>query len=111
MMKRALIFCFLILGTIKSYATVDQDSLLSQLILAIENRDVYVKKRVDRINILREQLKEQVKSGRGDRFELYYKLFQQNKKYIYDSAFHYASLLLKTAHDQKDPARIGIARM
>jgi hypothetical protein len=111
MMKRALIFCFLILGTVTGYATVDQDSLLSQLILAIENRDVYVKKRVNRINALREQLKEQTKAGRGDRFELYYKLFQQNKKFIYDSAFHYATLLIKTAHEEKNAARIGIARM
>lgn len=107
-MKRVFIFLFVVCFQRSVFGFADQDSLLTELIHEIELRDVYVKERVSRINVLRSQL--QSKTG-ADNFLLYYNLFQENKKFIYDSAFRYATLLLKNAHEQRDPGRIGVARM
>jgi DNA-binding CsgD family transcriptional regulator len=84
------------------------DSLLNSLVKAVENKQQYVDQRIERINTLRTKLLHG--SGEYDRFQLYSQLYEENKKFIYDSAFLYASRMIDFAHAKKDTMRIAYAR-
>ncbi len=87
-----------------------RDSLLNRLVAEMRSKDTFIKARIERINGLRNQLSFRKTSNGDDRFELYNALFLENRKFIYDSAFKYASKLIEVAHEQKDAQRIGYAR-
>jgi len=103
MMRILLAFTFCLI-LISSYGKTDVDSLLHQLDMAIDNRDVYLKEKLARIEKLKEaahQLKE------IDRYELYGKVYNEYKSFIYDSAFRYAIKLQNIAYKLNDPVKIG----
>ena len=85
------------------------DSLLTELVKAIESRDTYVKVREQRIAKLRDRVRNSELTP-AQQFLLYNNLFLENRKFIYDSAFVYASRLISTAHQLGDPSKIGFAR-
>ncbi len=86
------------------------DSLLIELLHTIENRSLYVNQRLDRIEGLQQKLVEAKANPNADLFKVYNALFLENRKFVYDSAFKYATRLIEVAHSQKDPVRIGLAR-
>jgi hypothetical protein len=93
---------------LQSLGNSKTDSLIRVLIRAVGQRESAVNQRAERINELRQKLK--ASPSNVDFFHLYNQLFQENRKFIYDSAFKYATLMIRTAHRQKDPERIGYAR-
>jgi hypothetical protein len=86
------------------------DSLVNVLVSAIEQKEKAVAARVKRISGLRQQLRQESRKKNADLFPLYNALFEENRKFVYDSAFRYATLLVNTAHGQQDPQRIDFAR-
>jgi hypothetical protein len=84
------------------------DSLIQVLVKAVEEKESAVFERVGRIDALRKKLS--TADPNADVFPLYNRLFQENRKFIYDSAFKYATLMIRTAHREKNKERIGYAR-
>lgn len=89
------------------FAQTQTDSLMDVLTRAIAEKEAPVKERLSRIESLRVRL---AQAEPTDKFFLYNQLFQENRKFIYDSAFKYATEMIKTAHRERDPERIGFAR-
>jgi DNA-binding CsgD family transcriptional regulator len=85
------------------------DSLLNVLVNAIHEKQRYVDHRVGVINKLRNQLS--TVTSESQRFDLYTKLYHANKKFIYDSAFLYATRLIKSAHTRGDQSQIAYSRV
>lgn len=110
-MKLHFIFCFLLfltgLGT--ASAQPKTDSLVRMLVGALREKDVAINARIARIDKLRHELDEALRENR-DPFSIYDKLFQENRKFVYDSAFKYASLMIRNAHREKNQERVGYAR-
>lgn len=86
------------------------DSLLIELLHTIDNRSIYVNQRLERIKTLQRKLTDAKAKPNADLFNVYNALFLENRKFIYDSAFKYATRLIDVAHREKDPVRIGLAR-
>jgi hypothetical protein len=107
---RALLMSLLSIGVAGVMAQPKTDSLVDGLITAVKEKEKAVSERISRINHLREQLRSATMNASADLFPLYNKLFQENRKFIYDSAFKYATLMINTAHREKNVERIGHAR-
>jgi hypothetical protein len=90
------------------YGESRTDSLVNSLMKAVKTKDEAVSKRLSRIEALRKQFLSAAPDS--DLFPLYYQLFQENRKFVYDSAFRYASLMIHTAHREKSLKRIDFAR-
>ncbi len=102
---------FLICGLISAEGLCSDstDSLLNSLVEAIRDKQRFVDQRINRIDVLRSRL--HTTSTEEDRFGIYDALYEENKKFIYDSAFSYATRLIRSAHAGGDMTRIGYARM
>ncbi|HTJ49206.1 MAG TPA: DUF6377 domain-containing protein [Cyclobacteriaceae bacterium] len=101
----SIVLCFIGIG---AFSMSNTDSLLNQLNVAIENRDTYLKEKLSRIEKLKldaQQLKE------ADRFDLYLKIYDEYKSFIYDSAFRYANKLQEIAYKLHDPAKLGYTKI
>jgi hypothetical protein len=109
-MKQFSALIIFLIYSVVSNANSPNDSLLQVLVKAIDEKEIPVNQKIKRIEYLRELLKRERDRKNPDLFKIYNALFQENRKFVYDSAFYYATLLTKTAHEQRDPQRIGIAR-
>jgi predicted negative regulator of RcsB-dependent stress response len=84
------------------------DSLLQELDQTIARRDAYLQEKNKRIAALTEEASH-VKGTR--QFNLYLKIYDEYKSFIYDSAFRYAYKLQKAAYDLKEPQKISLAQI
>ncbi|WP_428329876.1 DUF6377 domain-containing protein [Mucilaginibacter sp.] len=85
------------------------DSLLNELNIALANKDVYVKKKLDQIRLLDHQLAS-VKSPQ-EKYTVYESLYEQYKSFSYDSSYYYAKKLQLTSLTLKNPVLIASAKM
>lgn len=74
---------------------------LHQLDESLSQRDQFEQRRIDRINVLKQQLDEAQKRPGSDLYDLNYGLFDEYKSYCYDSASHYAQACLSIALQQE----------
>ena len=107
-MKQILIYILSILACTATHAYTishDADYWLDVLDHSLDQRDQYDRQRTDAID----QLKQQLRQGRGDAFELNYALSQQYMSYCYDSARHYSLECLAIARQQQRDDRHLVA--
>ena len=103
------IFLFL-LYTSPAFSSAQTDSLLNKLSQTIENSEVYIGEKQERIGRLQQVLQAGDLSLQ-EQFNLYNKLYTEYRSFQYDSAFTYALKLQDTARKLGDPARITHARL
>jgi hypothetical protein len=107
------IFCFLIL-LISSFYSLSQntnDSLINLLRHEVDQKQIYVQLKLDRVEKLRAVLLNVERLPLSTQFDLYNSLYHQYKTFIYDSAFKYAAKLSETAYRLNDKSKIGYARI
>lgn len=109
-MKRICVFIVLFLWALSAFPESRNDSLLNVLINAINEKNSAVQRKIAKIERLRTLLKSESRKKDADLSFIYNALFRENRKFIYDSAFSYATKLITTAHRKRDPERIGVAR-
>ncbi|MFZ6008720.1 MAG: DUF6377 domain-containing protein [Bacteroidota bacterium] len=100
----------LLLGSVKGVSQ-DNDSLITLLKQEIEQRDIYVQQKLERIESLKLTLSRIEELTLPQQFELYNNLYHQYKTFIYDSAFHYGQKLIQTAYKLGDKSKIDYARV
>ena len=83
---------------------------LNKLDESLAQREKYEQQRIDRINVLKQQLAEAQKRPGADKFDLNYALFNEYKSYCYDSASYYGKECLAIATEQKRDDRLTEAR-
>lgn len=102
------------LGGASSFARenrLSSDSLLQAVVTAIQQKDVYVKQRLHRIEALRHSLSATPRSNLIQRFNVSNALYYEYRKFIYDSAFAYAKRLVEIANTLQDKKRLAYARV
>jgi hypothetical protein len=101
------IFSASVFSSVAQYKT---DSLITVLRGEIEQKEAYVKRKIERIGSVMEMAP--APSGSLDEwFKHYNSLYHLYKTFIYDSAFNYATKLLATSYRIGNPSRIGYARV
>lgn len=108
-MRSALVVLACVLVCAEGICGSRTDSLLNVLVNAVQEKGRYVEHRIDVINELRKQLSSA--TSESERFRLYTALYHANKKFIYDSAFRYATRLIESAHNRHDTTQIAYARV
>lgn len=93
-----------------AFSSSQTDSLLQELSQTIENREIYIKQKQDRIEQLKNVLKE-ADLSRSGQFNIYNKLHDEYRTFKYDSAFAYAIKLQETARQLNDSTKIFYARL
>lgn len=76
------------------YSSPKSDSLIQVLVRAIENRDVSVEGRLQRIDKLKDELRAMEEASLERKFSIYNAIYNEYKTFIYDSAFAYAHKLI-----------------
>lgn len=74
----------------------------------IANRQDYVEKKNERIARLKTELKN---TRQANRYTIYFKLYEEYKTFIYDSAFTYARKLQEEAYRSGDASKIAFAKV
>jgi hypothetical protein len=111
-MKEKLLFLFLLLFSIVTYAEIPSDSLLNELDRTLEKRDEFLKKKQDRITEIKKQLvKGEDKNALLARYIVVDRLFEEYKSFVYDSAFSYGRILLQTAYKLNKDSVINDAKV
>lgn len=97
-------FALLLFGlSLTCWADAKQDTLFDALDLAIEHRAQFLSEKISRI----EQFKINIQRATvQDQYELYLKIYEEYKSFIYDSAFLYANRLQQTAYKTGDQSKI-----
>lgn len=108
---RSCLLSGLLLLALEGIPNNKSDSLILVLTEAIENRDVSVRLRLERIKKLKVQLKSIPASSQDRLFDLHNALYHEYKTFIYDSAFAYAQKLIETSYRLRDKSKIGYARV
>ncbi|MFL5729673.1 MAG: DUF6377 domain-containing protein, partial [Cytophagaceae bacterium] len=112
-MKEKFLLLFAILVSFSAFSKSPVDSLLKELDLTIEKRDDYSKKKQERIAVMEKQLQNITGNDKKVllvRFSVADQLFEEYKSFIYDSAFTYGRVLLKTAYELKEDSLINYAK-
>jgi tetratricopeptide (TPR) repeat protein len=99
---------FMCFSPLPAYSNASTDSLLNELSLLINEKDVYIREKNKRISLLREVLKQEDVTLQ-QQFNLYNKLYHEYKSFQYDSAFVYAQKLQKSARQLNDSTRMTYA--
>ncbi|HEY3406209.1 MAG TPA: DUF6377 domain-containing protein [Ohtaekwangia sp.] len=105
-MRSLVCIFFLVLG-LSAFAS-DRDSLLLSLNETIANKETFVKAKLERIQKYRRQL---THSDPVKRFELYSKLYEEYKTFIYDSAFIYARKLQAFSYSSGDVSKVNYSKV
>lgn len=103
-------FVTLIIVTFSTASFSQSDSLLSELSHAIENNEIYIGKKRDRIESLKNALKAENLSPL-EQFSTYQKLHHEYRTFQYDSAFTYALKLQESARKLNDPAKEAYSKL
>lgn len=82
------------------------DSLMQELNRTLEHKEEYVDAKLKRIDSYKADI-----STPPDRFDTYFKIYEEYKTLIYDSAFVYARKLQDEAYRKNDPIRIAYAKV
>ena len=93
-----------------SYTLAQTDSLLNELSRAIENKEVFITEKNNRIEELKRLLSEDDLSLQQE-FNVYNKLHDEYRTFKYDSAFAYAIKLQETADRLKHPTKVTFAKL
>ena len=101
----------LLLSSLEGLPNSKSDSLILLLRKAIDNKDVSVRARLQRIDKLRSELGTMREANLEKHFEIYNALYHEYKTFIYDSAFNYAHKLIQTSYKLQDKSKIGYARV
>jgi hypothetical protein len=110
-MKEKLLLLFLLMFSIVASAKTPVDSLLDELDNTIEKREEFLKKKQERITIIKKQLVPgEDKSNLLVRYSVSVQLFEEYKSFIYDSAFSYGRVLIQTAYKLGDESIINDAK-
>jgi tetratricopeptide (TPR) repeat protein len=84
------------------------DSLVHQLDVTIEKREVFLKQKFEKID----ELKSQTRRMTGETlFNQYVKIYEEYKSFIYDSAFRYARKMQYVAYESHNQKNIFNARI
>ena len=110
-MTRWCVLLILFQGTFNAIASPKTDSLIQVLVQAINNKDVSVKARLERIDEIKSRLSSLKEASTEEKFALYNAIYSEYKTFIYDSAFSYAHKLIKSAYQLRDSSKIGYARV
>lgn len=110
-MKCILVSVIVVLFSVQAFSQKRIDSLIQVLKQEIGNQQVYVDKKVQRIEKLRRQLPGIQSGDLRQQFNLYNALYHEYKTFINDSAFYYAKHLVQTAYQLNDKSLIGYARV
>lgn len=109
-MKRAVLIPLFVISCLQGFSQSRVDSLIDVLKKEIDQQDIYVNRKFEKINGLRARL-----PGAGNdltkQFDVYTAIFHEYKAFINDSALHYAQILSEIAHKLNDKSRIGDARV
>lgn len=105
---RTIFFSLSLLISISVYSQHRTDSLLNILDETIGRRPDYLKEKTTRIAALTAEASQSV----GEKqFNLYLRIYDEYKSFIYDSAFRYAHRLQEVANDLNDPGKVSLARI
>jgi hypothetical protein len=107
-MRGRFIILFLLTATVAG-AQHRLDSLIEILSKEVDQQEVYVDKKKNRIAALQERLK--TTNTPEESFGIYNDLYHEYKTFINDSAFKYAHKLIQTSRKLDDEARIGYAHL
>ncbi len=98
---------FLIL-TSKSFASPDPQKSLEELNTVIAQRETFLTEKLNRIESLKRKVMQLPVSGR---YEVYERIYEEYKSFIYDSAFRYARILETSAFRMKDAKKIAVSKI
>jgi hypothetical protein len=90
------------------FADTEIEKPLRTLDGVVANRQEYVNKKNERIALLKSELKDAVPANR---YTIYFKLYEEYKTFIYDSAFTYARKLQDEAYRSHDASKIAFAKV
>ncbi|NCB08816.1 MAG: hypothetical protein EOM73_11690, partial [Bacteroidia bacterium] len=105
------LFTLIILLPYTSFGGDTVQEVIARLDEAIDNREYFVKKKIERINQIKAELNE--KGGSPDaseRYEYYKNLSNEYLTLKFDSAFVYTEKLVKAAYELKDADKIAYAK-
>lgn len=106
-LRKQLLIVFLLLK-LNVFASTDPQKSLEQLNTLLTNRDQLLTEKLARI----ENLKRSTNQATAERrFELYGKIYEEYKSFIYDSAFRYARLLETYAYRMNNPKEIAVSKI
>lgn len=105
---RLLILPSLLLFSFLGFSQSDNDSLLHELDKTLEKKEIYVRDKLGRIENYKSSLG---RLSEKEKFDVYFKIYDEYKTFIYDSAFLYAQHLQNSAYKRNDPVSIGIAKL
>ncbi|MCC9136027.1 DUF6377 domain-containing protein [Pontibacter silvestris] len=108
-MKFVFFLLILLLQAGSAFCVSGTDSLLNELSHTIENKEVYIKQKKERIKKLKSELKEEVSPEQ--QFDVFNKLYYEYQSFKYDSAFTYAQNLQVKARQLNDPNKITYAKL
>src|SRR5690554_3795407 len=103
------LLCILIIFNTTAVLAQSTDSLLILLTERINEKELYVNERLERIDSLKRQLSN--KETAHELFSLYNALYAEYGTFKYDSAFAYADKLSKLAYEVNDNEKINEARL
>lgn len=111
-MKRVILLLVNLLLSIYLFSAESFDDLLDQLNTTIENRDVYLKEKYDRLQSIYESLDKLANPySIAQRYNAYNKLYSEYETFIYDSAFKYAENMRELAYENNDFGRIAHSKV
>lgn len=100
-MKKSILLFLFSLSCIFSFATSYQDSLAMRLKTVMDNKQVYVDKKEEKIKILKQFLKSP-HLPLNQEYDINTKLYEEYQKYILDSAIFYISKNAEIAKELRD---------
>ncbi|KQS36061.1 DUF6377 domain-containing protein [Pedobacter sp. Leaf194] len=106
-MKCLLLYCFLFFISLNLYSSSRKDSLLAELKREIQNKDVYDKKKLHRIELIKLALQEK----KNSQFNTLLQLFDEYEYYKFDSAYYYGKKLLFEAGRISDKKKVNESKV
>src|SRR5688572_28617702 len=105
---RLIILPPLLLLSFLTFSQSNNDSLLRELDKTLEKKEEYVQEKIHRIENYKASL---MRLSETEKFDVYFKIYDEYKTFIYDSAFLYAKHLQNAAYHRKDPVSIDLAKL
>ena len=103
--------CLFLLYIPPAYSISPTDSLLNELNQAIEDTELYVRKKNERVKALRKKLNKKEGVSLLEKFAVYNELYQEYGSFKFDSAFAYALKLQEAARQLNDPEKISYSKL
>ncbi len=102
-MKKYLVLAVFLFCIKPLFATEDHKNLFIELDSAIMQQQRFLDDRIKRIEFLKSMLNASSEREQDNyNYNIYDKLFQEYRSFIYDSAFKYANILLETSYELGD---------